>query len=70
MFNKYNYFTTENNQGQYGCIKSIVSFMEDVDSNFIMLLGNKDYYKSPFRGGDVYHKEFSHFDQFKSIGEQ
>ena len=46
MFNKYNYFTTENNQGQYGCIKSIVSFMGDVDSNFIMLLSNKDYYKS------------------------
>lgn len=67
MFRKYNYFITEYNSGQYGCLKSLMSFMGDLGYNFLLLLNNKNYYKSPFRGGDIYHKEFTGIEEFESI---
>ena len=67
MFKKYNYFTSKRNSGQYICLKTIVSFIEDLGGNFLCLLNHKEYYKSPFRGGDTYNMEFSDIEVFSDI---
>lgn len=67
MFDKYNYFTSEYASGQFGCLSSLMKFMDTDGYNFFLLLNTKDYYKSPFRGSVYYNVEFNDITDLRYI---